>query len=120
MKKSMMLFIVLIMSFPVLAADQDSIRIIPKPVELRGGGGLFFTLPKQAVIAIPNESPSMVQLAAQVVDKLARCTGYKVTVSSNPAVTPAIRFMLYTTTDTRLGTEGYRMVVTTKGISTLR
>ncbi len=112
----MLVFVVLIMSFPVLAADSDSIRIIPKPVELRDGAGLFFTLPKQAVIAIPNESPSMIQLAAQVVDKLARSTGYKVTVSRSPEVTPAIRFMLYTTPDTRLGTEGYRMVVTTKGI----
>lgn len=116
MKKVLLVLAVLIRTLPALAAGSDSIYIIPQPVELVRQAG-FFTLPKQVVVGASGQPPAVVQLAEQIVQKLARCTGYKVVVSQSPSAAAAIRLLVNTAADTQLGTEGYQLVSTVQGIT---
>lgn len=94
-------------------ALKTEIAIIPEPVSLTKGAGEY-VLPTAPVIEA--EATDSVRLAANYLkERLATPTGHAVSVVTSTA-TPSVRLLLNRQADTRIGTEGYQLSVTPKGV----
>jgi hexosaminidase len=94
------------------------IAIIPQPVSLQVDPG-HFTLPQNISIEAPGApAPQQVLAAAlqALKDHLSIPTGYNVSISNKPNTRAALRLLLNKASDTTLGAEGYRLVITEKNI----
>jgi hexosaminidase len=113
MKKTMLTgLIVLTTLFAFPQTKEQTISIIPEPVEMIRGAG-YYTLPAQLSVSIPN-LPELKQATKSVLGKLA-ATGK--TVSLGNEKTASIRFELVSPSGKNiLGKEGYRLSVKTTGI----
>jgi hexosaminidase len=113
MKKTMLTgLIVLTTLFAFPQTKEQTISIIPEPVEMIRGAG-YYTLPAQLSVSIPN-LPELKQTTKSVLGKLA-ATGK--TVSLGNEKTASIRFELVSASGKNiLGKEGYRLSVKTTGI----
>lgn len=94
-------------------SQQQTISIIPEPVQMSQKTGLF-QLPN--TINISASENKEVQFAASLLKKkLSTATGYMVKLSSN-AATANIQLVLNTTANNTLGKEGYQLSVTPESI----
>ncbi|MCZ2458676.1 MAG: family 20 glycosylhydrolase [Chitinophagales bacterium] len=93
--------------------NKSEIAIVPQPVKVTQKAG-YFTLPQNITIQAPSV-PELEQTLAVLQKKLSLPTGKKITVSTL-APAPVIKLELNKTSDTMLGNEGYRLLVTPKNI----
>ncbi len=114
MKKLLFVFT---LSLFVVAANAQPVSnrpaLIPEPVSLVIGTGVF-KLPLSPVIQASD--PASLGVAELLKSRLAAATGNKVSISSSNHL-GSIHFILNKKPDTMLGTEGYRLTVTTKEIT---
>jgi len=114
MKKFFCFFIAINLGLAAFCQQNDSIAIIPEPVQITKTSGSF-TLPQKIVIETA-ESTHLKQAIAFLQERLSVPTGYQVSIQQNtPAA--AIKLMLNTNKDEVLGSEGYRLSVTPKDIT---
>lgn len=103
-----------LLSISVLAQDEEnSISIIPEPVELARTEG-YFTLPQEITIRSAL-STEIFNTATLLKNKISSATGKQVIIS-NTEDNPDIRLQMNADPDKTLGDEGYRLTVTTKNI----
>lgn len=95
-------------------AKETGIAIIPEPVSILKNPGQF-TLPKNMVIRA-GSSPEVEHVTNFLTEKLAKPTGYQVTVN-NTSAGYTIRLMLNKDADPAIGDEGYLLSVTPKNIT---
>lgn len=86
--------------------------IIPEPVSMTTGSGLF-TLPQQVVIAA-DANPALTTTIDFLKQRLSVPTGYNVSVN-NSAAGATVRLQLLQTPDAQIGQEGYKISVTGNG-----
>ncbi|NCI47113.1 beta-N-acetylhexosaminidase [Sediminibacterium soli] len=96
------------------AQNKPTIAIIPEPVSLKTGTGTF-TLPRNVIVHAPLHT-EMKEVLGVLRQRMARSTGSTITLN-NALPNPVISFLLNKTADKKLGNEGYRLSVTTKGIT---
>jgi len=112
MKKTMLLSLALVCAAWAFSQDTDKkIAIIPEPVKMVRSRG-YYKIPDRITVSIPNRA-DLKQTSESVLGKLA-ATGKTVALSNSG--TAAIRFVLNTTEDKELGSEGYRLSVKSGGI----
>ncbi len=109
MKKTVQLLCLLLISMNAFAQSSAGISIIPQPVSVIKGAGLF-TLPKNVIIQAPG-TPELSTAVAILRERLSEPTGYRV-ISVNTSPTPTIKLQLNSLTDAGLGSEGYHLSVT--------
>jgi hexosaminidase len=114
MKKITCLFIGIIFYAATFCQDNSKIAIIPEPVKITRNTG-YFTLPANIVIETV-ETSHLKQAITFLQERLARPTGYKVSVAGN-APTAVVRLMLNANKDPEIGHEGYQLSVTQKNIT---
>ncbi len=88
--------------------NAQEINIIPEPLQMTKGNGIF-TLPKNIAINAPATAN---ELAEQIATKLKTTTGAIVSISKNKA-----SITLDIIKDDNLGSEGYELEVNAKGVS---
>jgi hexosaminidase len=113
MKKTMLLsLLVLTRLFASPQTKEQTISIIPEPVEMIRGSG-YYTLPAQLSVSIPN-LPELKQTTESVLGKLAT-TGKTVSLGNDK--TASIRFEIIAPSEKNvIGKEGYHLSVKTTGI----
>jgi hexosaminidase len=112
MKKSVLLGLFAFSSLLSFSQNKEKpISIIPEPVSMKRGEG-YYKLPAVITVSIPN-IPELKSTTEGILSKLA-ATGKKVALGN--AKTASIRFELTKIHDIELREEGYRMVVSAKGI----
>ncbi len=104
-------FLLVIFSATVLVAQTPSIQLIPQPVQISTGTGVF-TLTKAATIAYNQPEASAV--ATMLAQKINTPTGFSLQAKSGTS--GSIQLRLNTATDATLGKEGYTLETTTKGV----
>jgi hexosaminidase len=107
----LVLFLVSAISLSAFAQDPS---IIPMPVEIKTGTGIF-TLTNAATISVPAKQPGALQVATYLVNQLKPATGYTLKVNEASA-DAAIQLILGEATSD-LGNEGYNLEVTQKKIT---
>ena len=105
MKKMMSLLAGILLVAGMVTA-QNRINIIPEPVSVKTGDGMF-RLPANITIEVPDQS-DMGTIRQFLVEKLSKATGYTVTPASS---NPTISLQLNKNADATLGNEGYRLTV---------
>jgi hexosaminidase len=108
--KKLLLFLLL---FPAcFFAQNNPVNLIPQPVEMQPGAGSF-VLTKNATIGYnkPEGRPTAEMLAG----KLNAPTGFALKAAAGKAA--SIQFNLLDKNDPQLGTEGYTLEATTKGVT---
>src|SRR5882672_2633053 len=113
MKKITLLFLgILAVLVSVAQKTTQPIALIPQPVSMLQGNGVFVLTPN---ITCDN-TPEIKRIAQRLATQIGSATGYKITVKSNkPAVAKAINLSLIK--DASIPNEGYRLKVTTSGVS---
>lgn len=115
MKKIIALFTSLFITiiFYGQKTTDESIAIIPEPVSIQKGNGVFMLPDQLTIYSIADKE--VLQLAADLKNRLATVTGKSVTVvTGNSPAAKAISLLL--TKDKTIHPEGYRLSVTSKGI----
>jgi hexosaminidase len=109
-----MLVFLFILSSAVASGQNNTafISIIPEPVSVKQGTGIFI-LPKDIIIEAPSQ-PGIKQAVWVLKDRFA-ITGSKVSVSTSSA-NATVKLVLNAKTDNGLGDEGYTLSVTAKSI----
>src|SRR5689334_16141757 len=103
-----------LVSFITFSQDtQTQIAIIPEPVKITKGSGVF-TLPGNVIIEVPAQQ-ELNQAISFLRQRLSVATGYPVTINSKSS-SASIKLELNATTDAVIGTEGYYLSVTPKNI----
>ncbi|RYD93759.1 MAG: beta-N-acetylhexosaminidase, partial [Sphingobacteriales bacterium] len=113
MKKFITLLLVMAAGYSAVAQSSDSIAIIPEPVSLKKGKGIF-RLPQNIVLEAPA-TRTLKSTVSFLKERLTVPTGYKVSVVAK-AQAPSIRLHLNSPANTALPKEGYALSVTAKGI----
>ncbi len=115
MKKLVVLLCCSVIAFHSFSQTKSDggIAIIPEPVAITKKAGEY-VLPKKVII-VSSTQPEMKQVIALLRDRLSIPTGSKVTVLNSSAVA-SIRLILNQKNDTLIGSEGYRLAVTKKGV----
>lgn len=105
------LFFCLFLALSFVQAQNSTMNLIPQPVEVKAGKGMF-TLTKAATVGFNNiECRNVAEMLAQ---KLRTATGY--TIQVNKANKSAIQLNILPVPDPQLGNEGYFLAGTPKGI----
>lgn len=105
------LFFCLFLALSFVQAQNSTMNLIPQPVEVKAGKGMF-TLTKAATVGFNNiECRNVAEMLAQ---KLRTATGY--TIQVNKANKSAIQLNILPVPDLQLGSEGYFLAGTPKGI----
>lgn len=107
MKKLLIIFLLI---GAVQAYSQNSIKLIPQPVEMKQGIGTY-TLTSAASISFNKAEAKFT--ATNLAEKLNKSTGFK--IKSQQGNSGTIQLVLTETSNTELGKEGYSMEVTSKG-----
>jgi len=94
-----------------VSGQQNKINIIPQPVDMQVAAGSY-TITPAAVISY--DKPEGKAIALMLVQKINKPTGY--TLKTVQGKTGAIQFNLNAAPDQKIGTEGYTLVSTTKGV----
>jgi len=103
-----------LVSFITFSQDtQTQIAIIPEPVKITKGSGVF-TLPGNVIIEAPVQQ-ELNQAISFLRQRLSVATGYPVTINSKSS-SASIKLELNATADAVIGTEGYYLSVTPKNI----
>lgn len=97
-----------------MAFAQNDVAIIPQPAKLVKGTGTF-TLPTHILIQA-DENPELQQTVINLKEHLTVPTGYMAAVNTTKGIPVTVKLSLNKTEDAQLGTEGYHLVVTTKGV----
>jgi hexosaminidase len=105
------LILLMVLSVTLVNGQQEKVSLIPQPVDLQVTAGSFLITPA-AVISYNN--PEGRATADMLVQKLSVPAGYNLKAVQGKA--GAIQFNLNTTADQKLGTEGYTLVSTSKGV----
>ena len=95
--------------------SSKELAIIPEPVSMIKHEGEF-TLPKNVIIQA-GQHPKLVPIVSYLSERLETSTGSRITKVSPPASNATIKLLLNAETDTLIGKEGYRLVVTPKDIT---
>ena len=111
MKQITLLFAALF-SF-IAGFTQNNISIIPQPVKLVKNEG-HFTLPANISIS-SDENPELKTALADLTERLSTPTGFHVQLINGSSAT--IRISLNKTADSKIGTEGYQLLVTPKKVT---
>lgn len=115
MKKLLLLLICCLQAGLLFAQDNTpEIAIIPEPVTLNRNPGQFI-LPQHIIIKGAN-IPAVKPVIDLLEQRLGTPTGATVTYN-NTTVAPTISLLLNKTAEEQIGTEGYHLLVTTKGIT---
>jgi hexosaminidase len=109
--KKITLLLPVLLSMSVFA--QNNISIIPEPAKLTRNSGNF-TLPANISIFADN-NPGLKQALADLKEHLTIPTGYHIAENNNSSAT--IHIILNKNQDPELGTEGYRLVVSSKKVT---
>ncbi|MDQ3277996.1 MAG: family 20 glycosylhydrolase [Bacteroidota bacterium] len=113
--KNVLLFFSLFLTLVCGAqTEKPAIAIIPEPVSVQAKTGAF-VLPKSITIQAPS-GDALGATVSYLRERLSVPTGYKVTVAAN-APAAAINLQLNKSADPGIGSEGYRLSVTPKGIT---
>ncbi len=114
MKKGLAILIAVSITFSGIAQVNDqSIAIIPEPVSIVKGNGVF-NLPQSLTIEAGSQNEIKV-VTTFLKDRLSAATGSKIALS-NSAPDAAIRLILNTSNDAALGKEGYKLSVTPNNV----
>lgn len=113
MKKSLFVAALVVSSFIADAQRTAAISLIPQPVSLVKGAG-YFTLPASAVIIAPKNE-EVKRMATDIAAKLSKGIN-KITVKEGAAVQPK-SIILLLVNDKSIRKDGYRLKVTTSGVS---
>ncbi|MBN8672535.1 MAG: family 20 glycosylhydrolase [Chitinophagales bacterium] len=113
MKKSLFVAVLLVSFFITDAQRAAAISVIPQPVSLVKGAG-YFTLPASAVIIAPKNE-EVKKMATDLAAKLSKGIN-KITVKEGAAVQPK-SIILLLVNDKSIRKDGYRLKVTTTGVS---
>ncbi|MBC7947135.1 MAG: family 20 glycosylhydrolase [Chitinophagaceae bacterium] len=111
MKRITLALLPLLFAIASLAQNQ---AIIPKPASETWGTGSFI-LPSTITI-VTSASPDLQRIARQLSERLTRVTGNKVNTQQGATALPQSIF-LSLSSDGSIQTEGYRLRVTTDGVS---
>ncbi len=98
-----------------LAAQERPISLIPEPVSVQPGKGVF-VLTEATPIGVPSGQPEVARLATYLTSKISPATGFtpKTTQSGGDG---GIQLLLNAKPDTRLGAEGYTLEATTTKVT---
>lgn len=113
MKNQLLLALSFLLLVQIKAQSSKEIALIPEPVSLQRKTGSY-VLPPAVLIEAPPDS-AVQNITSFLKTRLAPATGYAVTTATT-APGAAIRLLLSKTKDPVLGREGYRLLVTTKGV----
>ncbi|CAN5203600.1 hypothetical protein BH09BAC6_BH09BAC6_05250 [soil metagenome] len=113
-KLSLLLCCCLIAQLSLGQTVKNGLAIIPEPVKVVLKKGQF-TVPKRVIIEAGAQA-GMMSVTAYLKNKLSTAAGAVVTVKNTFASPATIKLMLNKVADVELGKEGYRLVVTAKGI----
>ncbi len=115
MRKTLLFLLSACAILNAFSQDQSSLVLIPAPVSQKMMTG-HFILPRSIVIEARNAS-SLEQSVQTLKTTLSRSTGYAVSVTSQASPTAAIHLVINSTPDPSLGTEGYFLTTTIKGVT---
>lgn len=113
MKKLLAVFLLTFSAFRISAQKENPVHIIPQPVSIQKGTGVFNAKP---VIRFSVTGKETENIAAQFTDRFLRVTGTRLQREKSKG---DIEFRLLDKKDTSLGEEGYRLTVQSSGISLL-
>jgi hexosaminidase len=103
--------LMMLLSVSVLNAQTRTISIIPQPVSLKAGSGLYTLTAATTVSYDKAEGKAVAQLFS---DKLSVPAGFKMKIAQGK--TGAVQFNLNAKADEKLGKEGYTLVATPKSV----
>ena len=106
-----LLFFFLVVLITSVQAQNNTLNLIPQPVELKVGKGTY-TVTKSTSIGYNNHESH--EIAEMLVKKLNQATGFS--LRSSVANKAAIQLNLNSTPDQQLGNEGYSLVSSSKGV----
>src|SRR5690606_19885589 len=89
-------------------AQETPISIIPIPVSMEAGTGIF-TLSNETSLIVPAGNPEVDHVANYFSTKIKPATGFDLKVSETAQ--EGVRFTILAQPDNSLGMEGYRLVV---------
>ena len=106
-----LIFFILVIFITGVQAQNIDLNLIPKPVELKLGKGSY-TVTKSTVIGY--NKPESQEIAEMLIEKLNQVTGFNLKATTGKK--GAIQLSLNSTPDQQLGSEGYSLVATSKGV----
>ena len=99
----------------LMLSQTTSVNIIPIPVSVAAKTGSF-QLTDKTVVELASADADANRVAHFLADALSTPTGYKIAVAK-PGSNGAIKLVLLSTEDKSLGNEGYKLSVTTDGVT---
>ncbi len=115
MKKLFFLLVSFTTAFISNSQQQNPIAVIPQPVSLIQGTG-FFTLPAKLTI-VTGKDRDLIKIQQSLSNQISSITGKQVVNTISDKATAAKSIALFLTTDNTIPKEGYRLKVTTNGIT---
>lgn len=117
MNKHFLFFIMtLIFGFSKVGFSNDSnLSLIPQPVSVVQTHG-YYTLPLDINIHINSSDPQVEAVAQMFLNRIKNVTGYKGTINKSSSASTVLSFLIKESEQENLGNEGYRLLVTGKGI----
>ena len=108
---STLLIPLLLLTLPSMEAQESLIQLIPQPVEVQHGSGFYEFTGDLTIGFDRSESRPIAEMLAQ---RIHIPTGFVVTVQQGK--TGDIQLRVHQKPDTQIGSEGYTLEVTAKGI----
>ncbi|MDZ4807948.1 MAG: family 20 glycosylhydrolase [Bacteroidota bacterium] len=115
MKKTILLVAVIWMSTTIHSQKQQVFSIIPQPVSIVPGTGVF-TLPSKISI-ITGKDKNLIKIQQLLSTQISSATGKQVINVAADKTTSSKSISLFIVSDNTIAKEGYRLKVTTTGIS---
>ena len=106
-----LLYLLLLLALSTAQAQNNSLNLIPQPVEIKQNNG-FYTLTKSTTVGY--NKPEGRDVSDKLAQKLNIATGFK--ISASQASKSRIQLNLNAAPDQKLGKEGYTLVSNSKGI----
>ena len=106
-----LLYLLLLLALSTAQAQNNSLNLIPQPVEIKQNNG-FYTLTKSTTVGY--NKPEGRDVSDKLALKLNIATGFK--ISASQASKSRIQLNLNAAPDQKLGKEGYTLVSNSKGI----
>jgi hexosaminidase len=100
-------------SFAKTVSDLSKESIIPKPVSITATGD-YFTLKASTDIYIQGESEELKKTGQYLAGRLKPATGFEIEVKTTVKAPKSGIFLTLTGADTKLGKEGYELIITKK------
>ncbi len=113
MKKLLAVFLLTFSALQITAQKENDIHLIPQPVSIQKGSGVFSA---KAVIRFSVIGTETENIASQFTDRFLRVTGTRL---QREKTNGDIEFRILDKKDTSLGDEGYRLTVQSSKISLL-